>query len=73
MCVYRDSAAHTAEAVSASVAAGRSFIQKCQELDERMQGVERIAAQLADVDRALTALEGSFENVASSRSASPRR
>lgn len=60
MTVYRDAAVHTRDAVSDAVATGRGFIDKCERLDERMVEVERIAAQLADVDRALTALEVSF-------------
>lgn len=60
MTVYRDAASHTAEAVSCSVHTGRSFIEKCNQLDERMVGVERIAVELADVDRALQGLEAAF-------------
>ena len=61
MSVYRDAAQHTRDAIDESVTAGRSFIDKCAQLDERMHEVERIAAQLGDVDRALTALEESFD------------
>ena len=61
MSVYRDAAHHTRDAIDASVTAGRSFIDKCARLDERMHEVERIAAQLGDVDRALTALEESVD------------
>ena len=61
MAIYRDTALHTCEAVTASVEAGRGFIDKCARLDERMREVEHIAAQLGDVDRALTALEESFD------------
>lgn len=61
MAVYRDSSLHTREAVAASIVAGTSFIDKCVKLDERMHEVERIAAQLGDVDLALTALEESFD------------
>jgi hypothetical protein len=60
MAVYRDTAEHTRESVSASVAAGRSFIDKCVQLDERMGEVERIEQMLGDVDTALTALETAF-------------
>ena len=61
MTVYRDTAYHTRDAAAASVAAGRSFLDKCARLDERMQQVETIGAQLGDVERALTALEASFD------------
>lgn len=61
MAVYRDTAIHTHEAVHASVKAGRSFIDKCVQLDARMQEVERIGAQLGDVDVALSALEAAFD------------
>ena len=57
MTVYRDATAHTQSAISESVASGRNFLETCAQLDERMRGVEAIAAQLADVDRALSALE----------------
>ena len=60
MTVYRDSAKHTREAVDASVSAGENFIDKANKLDERMKEVEKIGAQLGNVDRALTALEESF-------------
>ena len=63
MSVYRDAAVHTREAVHESVAASRSLIDKCVQLDERMQGVEQIAAQLAAVDRALGTLEAAFPEV----------
>ena len=61
MTVYRDTATHTRESIAASVAVGRSFIEKCGQLDERMLQVEHIAAQLGDVERALTALEVAFD------------
>ena len=61
MVVYRDTAYHTRDAVQTSVAAGRAFIDKCAKLDERMGEVERIGAQLGDVERALDALEASFD------------
>ena len=61
MAVYRDTALHTREAVSTSTEAGRSFIDKCMQLDTRMHDVERIAAQLGDVEIALDALEASFD------------
>lgn len=69
MTVYRDSAKHTREAVSASVGAGESFIEKCAQLDERMREVEVIGTQLGNVDRALTALEDAFERTHPSPSA----
>ena len=59
--MYRDTSVHAREAVAASIEAGTSFIDKCVKLDERMHEVERIAAQLGDVDLALTALEESFD------------
>ena len=71
MSVYRDAAMHTHEAVGQSVAVGRSFLDKCVSLDERMQDVERIAEQLTDVNRALTSLETSFQ--AASAHGSPER
>ena len=61
MAVYRDTSVHTREAVAASIEAGTRFIDKCAKLDDRMHEVERIAAQLGDVDLALTALEESFD------------
>ena len=76
MAVYRDAAEHTRQSVSATVADGRKFIDMCASLDEQMQGVEAIAAQLGDVDRALTSLEAAFQNRMSplqTQSSSPRR
>ena len=61
MTAYRGAAVHTQESVTQSIAAGRSFIDKCVRLDERMEDVDRLAAQLAIVDRALRALETSFQ------------
>jgi hypothetical protein len=66
MTVYRDTAAHTRDAVGTAVAAGYSFVDKCERLDERMEQVDRMAQQLVDVDRALSALESAFPVLARS-------
>mmetsp|Transcript_22963 Transcript_22963/g.58432 ORF Transcript_22963/g.58432 Transcript_22963/m.58432 type:complete len:173 (-) Transcript_22963:186-704(-) len=62
MTLYRDTALHARDEVHQSVAAGRSFIDKCARLDERMEGIEQIASQLTEVDRALCSLETAFEH-----------
>ena len=71
MSVYRDAADHTRDSVSASVAQGRSFIEKCVQLDERMSEVERIERMLVDVDMALSSLESAYPDPP--REAAPTR
>ena len=46
MSAYRDTAQHAAEAVSVSVAQGRSFIARCEELDREMVKVDALAGQV---------------------------
>ena len=46
MSAYRDTAQHAAEAVSVSVAQGRSFIARCKELDREMVKVDALAGQV---------------------------
>ena len=60
MTVYRGTAANTATAVSTSVSQGRSFIDTCVQLDERMGELNALAAQVSDVSVALTGLEKSL-------------
>ena len=67
MTLYRDTALHTRETVRESIAVGRSYINKCVELDAQMQKVEAIAAQLADVDEAVGSLERSFHAMSRQR------
>ena len=62
MAVYSNTAAHTREAVTSSVAASRGLVDKCVALDARMAEVDRINAQLGDVDLALTTLEEAFNS-----------
>ena len=57
MSVYRDAAQHTAEAVSVSVAQGRSFLSRVEQLDKEMVKVEALAGQVAQVKESLTLLE----------------
>ena len=61
MTVYRDTAAHTHESVQRTVAASNSFVEKCEDLDKKMEGVERMTATLTQVEDALTALESRFD------------
>ena len=42
------------------LATGRSFIDKCVQLDERMAEVDKIELLLGDVHVALSALESAF-------------
>mgnify|MGYP007078105018 CR=1 FL=1 len=60
MTVYRDAAANTAAAVSASISQGRSFIDTCVQLDERMGEVNSLSTQVTEVSNALTKLEQSL-------------
>ena len=60
MTVYRDAAAHTAEHAQEAIATSRSFIEKCQQLDERMRAVGQMKEQLHDVEGALTRLEAAI-------------
>lgn len=46
MSTYRDTAQHAAEAVSVSVAQGRSFIARCEDLDREMVKVDALAGQV---------------------------
>ena len=46
MSTYRDTAQHAAEAVSVSVAQGRSFIARCEDLDREMVKVNALAGQV---------------------------
>ena len=61
MEVYRDTAQHASEAASETVAVGTSFIDNCRELDDRMEGVVAIGAQLREMESALTALEAAVD------------
>lgn len=63
MAVYHDTTLHTRDVIDESLANGRSFIQKCILLDHRMAGVELLATQLSEIDRALIALEVAFRRV----------
>ncbi|KOO29138.1 hypothetical protein Ctob_008788 [Chrysochromulina tobinii] len=63
MAVYHDTTLHTRDVLDESLANGRSFIQKCILLDHRMAGVEQLACQLSEIDRALIALEVAFRRV----------
>jgi hypothetical protein len=63
MAVYHDTTLHTRDVLDESLANGRSFIQKCILLDHRMAGVEQLATQLSEIDRALIALEVAFRRV----------
>ena len=65
MTVYRDAAVHTRESVNTAVQHGQSFIDQCAMLDERMKGVQQIAAQLGVIDIALTRLETALTSAAS--------
>ena len=55
MSTYRDTAQHAAEAVSVSVAQGRSFIARCEDLDREMVKVNALAGQVC-APRPLTVL-----------------
>ena len=46
MSTYRDTAQHAAEAVSVSVAQGRSFIARCEDLDREMVKVDALAGRV---------------------------
>ena len=63
MAVYHDTTLHTRDVLDESLANGRSFIQKCILLDHRMAGVELLATQLSEIDRALIAHEVAFRRV----------
>ena len=71
MEVYRDTAEHLQQECSKGVAAGTSLIEKCAELDDRMEGVKAIGAQLRDIESALTSLEGAMEGVEADSSRTP--
>ena len=60
MEVYRGTAQHAAEAVSESVAQGRSFIARCDELDKKMEKVDALAEQVRSVRQSLGQLEVSL-------------
>lgn len=60
MSAYRDTAQHAAEAVSVSVAQGRSFIARCEELDREMVKVDALAGQVRQVQESLSSLEAAL-------------
>ena len=60
MAVYRDTAEHTAQAVSTSVAHARNLVEKCERLDAEMSKVEALAAQVRAVKASLSTLESSL-------------
>ena len=60
MTVYRDSAANMSTAVGSSVEQGRSFIDECVKLDERMADLNALAVQVRGVNEALTGLEAAL-------------
>ena len=62
MEVYRSTAQHASEAVSVSVAQGRSFITRCEQLDAEMAKVDALAEQVRSVKDSLGALEASLNH-----------
>ena len=60
MTVYRDAAANLSTAVDSSVTHGRGFIDTCVQLDQRMEELNRLAAEVDGVNEALSGLETSL-------------
>ena len=50
-----------AEAVSAGVAQGRSFIARCESLDQEMEKVDALADQVHQIRQSLSQLEASLK------------
>ena len=72
MDVCRDTAEHSRQAVSSSVAVGNSFLEKLAELDDRMEGVATIRSQLRDIERALSSLEAAVDSLPPAAAAESR-